>query len=72
MNKTATILIIIAIIVIILVLVLARREAPEQVFTPETLGERDNTSAINQDLESIDISDIDKELQSIDADIDSL
>ena len=72
MNKTATILIIIAIIVIILVLVLARREAPDQAFTPETLGARDDTAAINQDLENIDISDIDSELQSIDADIESL
>ena len=72
MNKKTTILIIIAVIIIVLVLLLTQREAPEQVFTPETLGERDDTAAINQDLESIDISDIDSELQSIDADIESL
>ena len=72
MNKTATILIIVAIIIIVLVLLLTQREAPQEAFTTETLSERDNTAAINQDLESIDISDIDRELQSIDADIDSL
>ena len=42
---------------------------------PETISpimKEDSTSAINQELNSVDVGDLDKEFQTIDADLNSL
>ncbi len=69
MGKTATIIVIIAIILLALLLLFSRQEAPAPQET--TLGP-DNTTAINQDLESINISDLDSEFEDINAEIENL
>jgi hypothetical protein len=47
--------------------------APPPAYAPrEGAAENDSTAAINRELESITVNDIDSEFQSIDSDINSL
>ncbi|MDP3727613.1 MAG: hypothetical protein Q8R35_03165 [bacterium] len=70
MNKK----LLIAIIVIVLAAAALwwwQSNAPATPSAGETVGS-DDTAAISQELETVDLGDVDKEFQAIDADLDSL
>jgi len=76
MNKNVLIIILIVVVLVILGVVLLRPGTP---VTAPTTGEvpgvqlaPDSTGAINQELESVDLGDLDAEFQSIDSDLNSL
>lgn len=65
--------IVVIVIVVIGFLVLGRR-ANNNVSAPSNAGitSGDTTAAINRDLESISVNDLNKEFQSVDADLNQL
>lgn len=74
MNKN-----ILIVIVVIAALVLAgvwfwsrQSSAPSQTQQPTSQEPSDTTGSIQADLESLDLGDVDKEFQVIDADLNSL
>ncbi|MFH0712449.1 MAG: hypothetical protein V2A55_01145 [Candidatus Jorgensenbacteria bacterium] len=73
MKKTLTIVIIVIVLALVIWFIF---RSPEPVFSPEAgttgvLG-GDTTSAINNDLNSLDLGDLDSEFQQIDADLNQL
>ncbi|MDP2664385.1 MAG: hypothetical protein Q8O97_00220 [bacterium] len=46
--------------------------APSQTQQPSSQEPSDNTASINADLDALDLGDIDKEFQGIDADLNTL
>lgn len=75
--KNANLLIVLVIVVIALVgiVIFTNKPAPEYAGEPQTnlqVSASDTDEAINQDLESIDLSDIDEEFKAIDQDLQSL
>lgn len=72
MKKTLTIVIILVVLAVLIVWLAARSPEPTiPADTAEILGE-DTTSAINEQLESLDLGDLDAEFQQIDAELNEL
>ena len=65
MNKKTLIILIIAALILIGLWIWQKPEAPA-----ETTA--DTTAVINKELESLDVGDLEKEFQSIDADLNTL
>jgi len=70
MKKIITI--VVALIVIALVVWLVAYRGPKPAEENANVLEEDSTSAIQEDLESLNSVDIDAELESIDADLNQL
>lgn len=76
MNKNVLIIILVVVVLVILGVIFFRPGTP---VTAPTTGETpgatlspDSTGAINQELESVDLGNLDAEFQSIDSDLNSL
>lgn len=73
MKKTLTIIIVLAVLAVLIIWLVTRTSAPT--IGPEgatdVLG-GDTTSAINEDLNSLDLGDLDAEFEQIDADLNQL
>ena len=81
MKKTIGILIVIAIVVAAIILWTRRAETPqgepiattdESAITEEATPENTTPEAVNEELKSVDLGDIEAELQGIDSEIDNL
>lgn len=72
MKKTLTIVIILVVVAVLVIWLAIRTSAPAgPADTAEILGQ-DTTPAINEQLNSLDLGDLDAEFQQIDADLNQL
>ncbi|OHA68252.1 MAG: hypothetical protein A3A27_00210 [Candidatus Wildermuthbacteria bacterium RIFCSPLOWO2_01_FULL_47_18] len=73
MNKTILIVVGVAVLVLAGIWFWSQQSsAPSQAQQPSSQEPSDNTASINADLEALDLGDVDKEFQGIDADVNSL
>jgi hypothetical protein len=72
MKKILTIIIVLVVLAVLVFWLATRTSAPTgPADTAEILGE-DTTSAINEQLEGLDLGDLDAEFQQIDAELNQL
>lgn len=72
MKKALTIIIVLVILAVLVIWLVSKTSAPGGPADADEILGQDTTSAINEQLESLDLGDLDAEFQEIDADLNQL